>query len=294
VVAIDPESGRILAMVNQRLALSAGAIPCSTIKVPVALAALTEGIVTRETPVALGRKVSMNMTKALAVSNNTYFEVLGRRLGFEKVAYYARQFGLGELAGYDIEGEHLGVYPDQEIAAKRGGVGRMCSFGEGISMTPLQLGALVSAMANGGTLFYLQHPRTAEESESFVPRVKRYLDIGRLVPEVREGLRGAVEYGTARTLSYNFHEEPILGKTGTCSENGTRYGWFGSYADTPYGKIVVVVFLQGGRPTYGPKAAELAGKMYRKLYDSSFFAAQAPVRAASPGQDGEAGVGVSQ
>jgi cell division protein FtsI/penicillin-binding protein 2 len=170
----------------------------------------------------------------------------------------------------------------------------MCSFGEGISMTPLQLGALVSAMANGGTLYYLQHLRTAEEAESFVPRVKRYLDIGQLVPEVREGLRGAVEYGTARTLSYNFNEEPILGKTGTCSENGTRYGWFGSYADTPYGKIVVVVFLQGGRPTYGPKAAELAGKMYRKLYDSSFFAAQAPVRAESPGHDSETGVGVSQ
>ena len=39
-----------------------------------------------------------------------------------------------------------------------GGVGKMCSFGESISMTPLQLGALVSAIANGGTLYYLQHP----------------------------------------------------------------------------------------------------------------------------------------
>ena len=54
VVAIDPGNGRILAMVNQKLALSSGAEPCSTIKVSVALAALQEGIVTKDTPVNLG------------------------------------------------------------------------------------------------------------------------------------------------------------------------------------------------------------------------------------------------
>ena len=53
-VAIDPSNGRILAMVNQKLALSSGAEPCSTIKVSVALAALEEGIVTKDTPVNLG------------------------------------------------------------------------------------------------------------------------------------------------------------------------------------------------------------------------------------------------
>jgi len=293
VVAIDPQSGRILAMVNQKLALGEGAIPCSTIKVPVALAALQEGIITKDTPVSLGGNYSLNLTKALAVSNNAYFEAVGRRLGFEKVAYHARQFGLGELAGYNIEGEHLGVYPDQELSAKRGGVGRMCSFGEGVSMTPLQLGALVSAIANGGTLYYLQHPRTAEQAAAFSPKVKRYLSIEALIPQIQDGMRGAVEYGTARTLGYNFKEESILGKTGTCSENGTRFGWFASYANTSYGKIAVVVFLQGGRPTYGPKAAELAGKMYRRLYDDSFFAAKTPMPQSGHPTDA-AGVGVSQ
>jgi len=43
----------------------------------------------------------------------------------------------------------------------------MSSFGEGIQMTPLQLGALVSSFANGGTLYYLQYPRTAEERQNF-------------------------------------------------------------------------------------------------------------------------------
>ena len=271
VVAIEPTSGRVLAMVNQKLALSSGAQPCSTIKLSVALAALSEGLVSKETPVSLGPRYRMNLTTALAHSNNPYFEALGRKLGFEKVAYYAHQYGLGELAGYDIPGEQLGAYPDAEIPARLGGVGKMCSFGEGVSMTPLQLGAMVSAIANGGTLYYLQHPTTPEEVANFQPRVKRQLDIAPVIPELSDGMAGAVQYGTARKLRINFNEEEILGKTGTCSHEGTRYGWFASYANTDVGRIVVVIFLQGGRPTFGPKAAEIAGRMYRNMSDHNFF-----------------------
>ena len=256
VVAIEPTSGRILAMVNQKLALSSGAQPCSTIKLSVALAALSEGLVSKETPVA---------------SNNAYFEALGRKLGFEKVAYYAHEYGLGELAGYGIAGEQPGDYPEAVIPETLGGVGKMCSFGEGVTMTPLQLGALVSAIANGGTLYYLQHPTTPEEVAGFQPRVKRQLDIAPLIPELSDGMAGAVQYGTARSLRLNFNEEEILGKTGTCSHEGTRYGWFASYANTSAGRVVIVIFLQGGRPTFGPKAAEIAGRMYRNMYDHNFF-----------------------
>jgi cell division protein FtsI/penicillin-binding protein 2 len=273
VVAIEPTSGRVLAMVNQKLALSSGAQPCSTIKLSVALAALSEGLVSKETPVSLGAHYRMNLTTALAKSNNAYFEELGRKLGFEKVAYYAHQYGLGELAGYGINGEQVGAYPDEEIPEKLGGVGKMCSFGEGVSMTPLQLGAMVSAIANGGTLYYLQHPTTPEEVASFQPRVKRQLDIAPVIPELSDGMAGAVQYGTARKLRLNFNEEEILGKTGTCSHAGTRYGWFASYANTSIGRVVVVIFLEGGRPTFGPKAAEIAGRMYRNMYDHNFFIA---------------------
>jgi cell division protein FtsI/penicillin-binding protein 2 len=271
VVAIEPTSGRVLAMVNQKLALSSGAQPCSTIKVSVALAALSEGLIDKDTPITLGRRSRMNLTHALARSNNAYFEALGRKLGFDKVSFYAHEFGLGELAGYNIEGEHLGIYPDEEISAKLGGVGKMCSFGEGVSMTPLQLGAMVSAIANGGTLYYMQHPSTPDEIANFQPRIKRHLDIAPLIPEISDGMAGAVQYGTARSVRYNFSEEQVLGKTGTCSRDGTRYGWFASYANTDVGRIVTVVFLQGGRPTFGPKAAEIAGRMYRNLYDHNFF-----------------------
>ena len=281
VVAIEPTSGRVLAMVNQKLALSSGAQPCSTIKLSVALAALNEGLVSKETEVSLGGRSRMNLTQALAHSNNAYFEALGRKLGFEKVAYYAHQYGLGELAGYDIPGEQVGTYPQEVIPDSLGGVGKMCSFGEGISMTPLQLGAMVSAIANGGTLYYLQHPTTPEEVANFQPRIKRQLDIAPLIPEISVGMAGAVQYGTARRLGLNFSEEEILGKTGTCSHAGTRYGWFASYANTSMGRVVVVIFLEGGRPTFGPKAAEIAGMMYRNLYDHSFFMARAKSAEAS-------------
>jgi len=269
-VVIDPSNGRILAMVNQRLALSPGAEPCSTIKLSVALAALHEGLVTRDTPVQLAG-FRMNMTDALAKSNNLYFEELGRELGFERVHHYATQFGLGELAGWNIEGEQLGVYPSQPIAQAEGGVARMCSFGQGVSMTPMQLGAFVSAIANGGTLYYLQHPTSQADVLAFQPRIKRTLDIARYVPDLQDGMAGAVEYGTARRLRANFHELPVFGKTGTCSDKGTRFGWFVSYSDTPMGSMVTVFFLEGGRPTFGPRAAELTGAFYRNLWDRNYF-----------------------
>jgi cell division protein FtsI/penicillin-binding protein 2 len=233
-------------MVNQHLALSAGAEPCSTIKVAVALAALKEGLVKSDTPVNLGGHYSVDMTHALARSVNAYFEVLGRAMGFERVKHYANEFGLGELAGYNIPGEQLGVYPDTELPAADGGVGRMCSFGESISMTPLQLGALVSAIANGGTLYYLQHPTSQEDLQNFVPKVKRLLNIQDVIPQILPGMEGAVDFsnGTARSLRMNFAQFPIFGK---------------------------VIFLNGNREVYGPKAAELTGEFYRAMYERNYF-----------------------
>jgi len=292
-VVINPANGRVLAMVNQKLALSPGAEPCSTIKVSVALAALSEGLVTRDTMVRL-QGFKMNMTQALAHSNNLYFEELGRELGFERVRHYANQFGLGELAGYHIQGEQLGVYPSEPIPAAEGGVGRMCSFGQGVSMTPLQLGAFVSAIANGGTLYYLQHPTSQDDVSAFQPKVKRTLDIARYVPDLEQGMAGAVEYGTARRLRANFSEWPVFGKTGTCSDNGTRFGWFVSFSQTPQGGLVTVFFLEGGRPTFGPRAAELTGVFYKNLLDRNYFGDKGQQTASlGAGADQAAAAGIS-
>jgi len=78
-VVIDPSNGRILAMVNQKLALSPGAEPCSTIKLTVAMAALSEGLVTRDTPVQL--LLPHEHDPGAGQEQQSLLEELGRELG---------------------------------------------------------------------------------------------------------------------------------------------------------------------------------------------------------------------
>src|ERR1035438_10377801 len=155
VVVADPNTGRILTMVNHRLGLKAGFTPCSTIKLVTSLAALNEHVVERNTVIHLSRYASFDLTTAIAHSNNPYFATLGNRLGFERVTHYAQLLGLGEKAGLDIPGEQPGTIPAEP--PKYGGVGMMTSFGEGFLVTPLELAAMLSSIANGGTLYYLQY-----------------------------------------------------------------------------------------------------------------------------------------
>jgi penicillin-binding protein 2 len=269
VVVSDAKTGRILAMVNQKLALQSGFQPCSTIKVPVALAALSESVVNRDTRIRLYGKTSMGMTEALAKSSNQYFASLGEKLGFERVSYYARLFGLGEKAGLDIEAEQPGILPP---ATPKSGMGMMTSFGDGITLTPLEFAGLMGAVANGGTLYYLQYPKSQEEAGTLLPQVKRRLEITELIPEIKPGMAGAVEYGTARRIGAEPHD-PIYGKTGTCTDTRTptHLGWFGSFTESAGQKVVVVVLLTGGSLVSGPAAAGVAGQVYKNLEAASFF-----------------------
>jgi len=273
VVAVDPNTGRILTVVNQKVAFGDGYIPCSTIKPTIAIAALEENVITNDTMLKVGRRRYMNLTEALAHSNNAFFEELGRRMGFDTVSKYGRLLGLGELAGYNLPDEHPGSFPTAPPAL--GGVARMSSFGQGIQITPLQLAAIASALANGGTLYYLQYPHTREEVENFEPKVKRDLNIASVLPEVREGMLAAVLYGTAR-LSYDAGgDETPLGKTGTCDDhtNPSHIGWFVSYADETHPKIAIAVLLRGNtRIVKGPFAAEVAGRIYKRLREENYFA----------------------
>ncbi len=147
----------------------------------------------------------------------------------------------------------------------------MTSFGEGISLTPLQLAAMLSAFANGGNLYYLQCPRTLEEVRDFIPRMKRRLDIEQWLPDIKPGMMAAVERGTARRANFD-PNEPVLGKTGTCTENRTHLGWFGSFNIAGRQKLVLVVLLTGGSGVSGPTAAQIAGNIYKQLSQESFFA----------------------
>jgi penicillin-binding protein 2 len=272
VVAVDPNNGRILTVVNQKIAFGDGYIPCSTIKPTVALAALEENVITRDTMLKVGRRKYMNLTEAMAHSNNEFFEELGRRMGFDTVSKYARLLGIGELAGYNLPEEHPGSFPMEPPA--HGGVARMSSFGEGIQITPLQLVSLASAFANGGTLYYLQYPRTPDEIQNFAPRVKRDLNIATLLPEIREGMLAAVLYGTGKRSFDAGGDETPLGKTGTCNDPTSRVGWFVTYADEAHPKIALAVLLRGSsRVVMGPTAAEVAGRIYRRLRQENYFAA---------------------
>ena len=262
IVVVDPSNGRILSIVNQRLALSSGFTPCSTFKPIVALAALREGIITPTTKLYVGDRTRINLTDALAHSNNPYFHKLGEMLGFKRITEYAQEFGLGEKAGLDIPGESAGRYPS--APPKQGGVGFLAYCGTDVEVTPLQMAAFISAIANGGTLYALQYPRTSEEIAAFQPVVRRRLDnLADYIPQIHDGLAGSVLYGTGRS-AYD-PDLSIYGKTGTCSENGARLGWFVSYGGNSQSQYVAVVLLRGGQMMFGPHAAEIAGHFYRGL-----------------------------
>ncbi|MBI3664159.1 MAG: penicillin-binding protein [Acidobacteria bacterium] len=269
VVAVDPNNGRVLSIVNQRLAFSGGFQPCSTFKTVVGVAALEQGIITRDTMVQVARRRYLNLTEALAHSNNQFFEALGRQMGFDTVSHYGKLFGLGEPAGYNIFEEHPGLFPQKP--PQYGGVARMSSFGEGIQLTPLQLASIGATLANGGTVYYLQYPRTDEERRGFAPMVKRKLNIEAYLPDVREGMLAAVLYGTGRS-AFDPYGEQTLGKTGTCSDQGSRLGWFVSYADQVRPRLVVAVLLRGrSHIVNGHTAADVAGKVFTRLREANYF-----------------------
>jgi penicillin-binding protein 2 len=271
VVIADAQTGRILTMVNQKLALQGAYQPCSTVKLMVSLASLKEQVVDPTSAVRISRRSSMDMTRALAMSIYYYFARLGQELGFDRVEKYGKLFGLGEKAGLDIPGEEPGDLASEVPAS---GIGMMTSFGDGIRLTPLELTSIIATVANGGTMYYLQYPKNQEEVQKLVPRIKRELEISDLVPAVKAGMMGATEYGTARRVSFTDADQTIYGKTGTCTDtvrSGVHLGWFGSFNDVGQKKLVVVVLLTGGRGVSGPIASGVAGNVYHNLALVNYF-----------------------
>jgi cell division protein FtsI/penicillin-binding protein 2 len=165
-------------MVNQKVALGEGFQPCSTVKVSVALAGLSEKLIQPATKYRLGG-LRMDLTYALAHSNNYYFATMGEKLGFEKMSYYSRLFGYGEKAGLNIAGEQPGHYPS--APPKNGGMGMLTSFGEEIQKTPLQLAALIGGIVTAAFVLP-QYPRTRGGNAELYARVME-LDIEGLIPQ---------------------------------------------------------------------------------------------------------------
>jgi membrane peptidoglycan carboxypeptidase len=254
VVVMDPMTGRVYSVVNQEWALRRGFKPCSTIKLVTGVAGLSEKIIP---PVENENRI--DLTSALAHSDNPYFERVGSQLGFDKMVDYAKELGLGEKTGANVNYEFTGRLPE----LKPGFVQRrMFSYADGFEVTPMQLGTLVSAMANGGKLLAPQILKAAGQIKIH-PTVRRQLDITsdvwqRMVP----GMVGAVNYGSGRR-AYD-PTQTVAGKTGTCIGQDGWVGLFTSYAPLAKPRLAVVVIAQG-TDAHRHFPAAVAGEIYRQL-----------------------------
>jgi penicillin-binding protein 2 len=274
VVVMDPHTGRVYTIVNQRMALGSPVKPCSTVKMVVGLAALHEQVLGPTLDVQLARNGwGLNLTDALAHSNNPFFQVIGRQLGFERVMQYAGNFGFGEKTGVNHPGESDGFLPDASDVE----TGRMSSHGDGFGVTAMQLAAFTAAIANGGNLYVPRTPRTPEEAAEFQPELRRRIEMS---PEDRmrilSGMIGAVNFGTGK-LAYDPVGQ-VAGKTGTCTGASDKLGLFTSFSSINNPKLVVTVITTGSTEA-GKRAAEIAGRIYRSV--SGRFLKDSPIAPAS-------------
>lgn len=256
VVVMDPQTGRVLTIVNQEWAIRRSFKPCSTIKLVTAFAGLNESLIDGSGSVAR-RYFGMGLDDALAYSNNAYFQKVGTDLGSSRMVSYARALGLGEPTGLNVAGETGGRVPNGNENL------RIYSHGDDFEVSPLQLAVMVSAISNGGKLVVPQIPRGRVEPAKFQGYMKRQLNfpmmsLRRIVP----GMIGAAAYGTARRgVDPSFE---VAGKTGSCIGGGTWLGLFASVAPIENPRLAVVVILKG-QSERGKIAAAVAGQIYSAL-----------------------------
>src|SRR5438270_3043976 len=260
VVVMDPRTGRVYTVVNQDWALRRGFKPCSTIKLVTGVAGISEKVIQPVETVSVGGNYSINLTDALAHSNNQYFQRVGGEVGFDKMLSYAREMGLGEKTGINYVNEYAGRVP---LFKSGYAVNHMSSHGDDFEVTAIQLATLVSAMSNGGRLVVPHVPRTVDENTQFKTEVRRKLNIeGDAWKRMLPGMIGAVNYGSGKK-AYR-PDQTVAGKTGTCIGQGSWLGLFTSYAPVVNPRLAVVVITRGA-DAHKHLPAAVAGNIYRAL-----------------------------
>ena len=292
--------------------------PASTYKIVTALAALEEGLIDENTTFycpgsyQYGNRVygcwkaqghgKVNVVDALAQSCDVFFYQLGRKLGVDRLAWYAKGCGLGSRTGVNLDLESDGLIPTATWKKKRtgiswqGGENLSIAIGQGYNLvTPVQLAVLFGAVANGGTEY---RPRILKSIQTVGGEIvkKQYPEtIGKLpfsrktLDLVRTGLREVVsnKHGTAHWYVYD-KEIDISGKTGTAqvvsrrTENEKKkrkdnvsydsHAWFVGYAPTQDPKIVVSVLVEHGKhgsSGAGPIAKEMIVSYLKNMVDDS-------------------------
>lgn len=264
VVVMESQTGRILTIVNQDWAVRQSFKPCSMIKLVTAIAGLNEGIIEKTGKISY-QNYGLNLTDALAYSNNTYFQRVGSLLGNEKFIFYARALGLGEKTGINLEGESSGRLPYSNHNPK------IYSHGDSVEVTPIQLAVMISAIANNGKIVAPNIVRTPQKA-SFQGSIRRQINIPlENLQGVLPGMIGTVNYGTARLSGVSYLN--VAGKTGSCIGQGSWLGIFASVAPAINPQFTVVV-LTRGRTERGKTAALVAGRIYKAL-ERRFF--QTPI-----------------
>ncbi len=230
---------------------------------------------------------SIGFEGSLAHSCDVVYYMLGVKLGVERLSKHAQSMGLGHRTGIDLPGESEGICPTPDWKWKYVGEkwyeGDTVNFsiGQGfLLVTPIQMAVVTSAVANGGKIV---QPHLVRQVVSYQGRVmarpgfkplKRLKLQPNLWAAVRQGMRGAVLYGTGGACNSEFVH--VAGKTGTVenmpnSENlhGRNHTWFVSFAPYERPEIVVVVMCEKSGGYGGSRCAPVARKIYDYLYGPS-------------------------
>ena len=287
IIVMDPQTGRIRAIVNPEIAFQENFPVGSAIKPFTALAALRSGLIDEDSRTLCHEKYShhafqttcshprelppLNPTEAIAYSCNYYFSTLGEHLKEESFTSTLSDFGFGRKSGVNAGGEIAGQLQRSEWRPQN-------AIGEGnyLQATPIQVIDAYVALVNGGRLFTPQLGKPA----NIAAEVRANVEIKDRDRElIVKGMRGAVRYGSAEKANLYSLPVYIFGKTGTATElNGFRtHGWFigiasqGSEGATDSEaapdklKLAVLVLLARG---HGFEAASVARPIFDEFASS--------------------------
>lgn len=215
---------------------------------------------------------SQNIENALMNSCNVFFYNAGKLSGVDAIEAYAKLFGFGKLTGIDLPDEVKGLVPGRSwkrlFRKDNWYEGETINYaiGQGyLLVTPIQIVAMMSVMANGGSIVKPYIVKKAGDiSTEEHPEIKRVGLKSGTINEIRRGLNEVVnnEFGTGKRAK----AEGVLaaGKTGTAQNpQGRSHAWFAGFAPYDHPKICVVVFLEhGGKGGVG--ASEIAGKIFEE------------------------------
>ncbi|MCM8773174.1 MAG: penicillin-binding protein 2 [Candidatus Omnitrophica bacterium] len=192
-----------------------------------------------------------NLIEALAHSCNVYFYNVGAILDIDKIAKWAKKFGLNTLTGIDLPYEKSGIVPDQHWKITNikspwfKGDTLNVSIGQGyLEATPLEVLVAISAFANGG---YLVKPHLVKEieGENISLSPSKFLDLSLShINEVKKGLEAVVSWSNGTAHLLDTLKLSIAGKTGTAQTIGKSHGWFVGFFPSSSPKYSICVFLE--------------------------------------------------